>query len=424
MPTDPPEPTPSLPVRFVRALGPGVVTGAADDDPSGIATYSSAGAQLGTSMLWTALLTWPLMGMVQMMCARIGMVTGQGLAGALRKKLPRPLLLLAGMALFLANTINVGADLSAMADAAQLLTGANAHALVVAFGALIAWATVRCRYEQIARVLKWLTLSLGAYVVTAFVVGPNWREVARATFVPTLPKGREAWGMLVAILGTTISPYLFYWQASQEVEEDKAKGRRTLVQRRGASAEEIAERSLDVGVGTFASNLVMFFVILTTAITLHKAGATNIETSRQAAEALRPLAGNLAYLLYTVGILGVGFLAIPTLTGSAAYALSETLGWRQGLDEPFGRARPFYLVVLLSTAAGVGLGFLDISPVKALLYTAVINGVLAPFLLVGILLVAADRDLMQGQPSSRLALAVVGATTLLMFGAAIAMFVV
>ncbi len=413
----------SLARRFFSALGPGVITGAADDDPSGIATYSIAGAQLGTGLLWTAVLTWPLMAAVQMMCARIGMVTGEGLAGALAKRFPKPLLVATCAALLAANVVNIGADLAGMADAAEMLTGINSHYYVVLFGAGIAYATVRLRYYQLASVLKWLALSLFAYVITAFLVHPRWSAVLRDTFLPSLPHGREAWATLVAILGTTISPYLFFWQASQEVEEERAKGRRMLVRREGATSREIADRKLDVGVGTFASNLVMFFVILTTALTLHAHGIVRIETSRQAAEALRPLAGNLAATLYTLGLLGVGCLAIPTLAGSAAYAFAETFRWSEGLDQKIASARGFYFVVLVSTAAGIALDFADINPIRALFWSAVVNGVLAPFVLVGILVVACDRKLMRGQPSSPLGRAVVAVTTFLMFAAAVGMFV-
>jgi NRAMP (natural resistance-associated macrophage protein)-like metal ion transporter len=409
--------------RFFSALGPGVITGAADDDPSGIATYSIAGAQLGTGLLWTAVLTWPLMAAVQMMCARIGMVTGEGLAGALAKRFPKPLLVATCAALLAANVVNIGADLAGMADAAEMLTGINSHYYVVLFGVGIAYATVRLRYYRLASVLKWLALSLFAYVVTAFLVHPRWSAVLRDTFLPSFPHRREAWATLVAILGTTISPYLFFWQASQEVEEERAKGRRMLVRREGATSREIADRKLDVGVGTFASNLVMFFVILTTALTLHAHGIVRIETSRQAAEALRPLAGNLAATLYTLGLLGVGCLAIPTLSGSAAYAFAETFRWSEGLDQKIASARGFYFVVLLSTAAGIALDFADINPIRALFWSAVVNGVLAPFVLVGILVVASDRKLMRGQPSSPLGRAVVAVTTFLMFAAAIGMFV-
>ena len=294
---------------------------------------------------------------------------------------------------------------------------------MVLFGIGILFATIRFRYFQIAMILKWLALFLFAYVITAFVVGPDWRAVLRDTFIPSWPKGPNAWQNLVAILGTTISPYLFFWQASQEVEEEKTMGRRMLPQREGATKRELIDRKLDVGVGTFFSNLVMYFIILTTALTLHAHGLKDIETSKQAAEALKPLAGSLAYTLYTVGLIGVGLLAIPTLSGSAAYAFAETFKWKQGLDEKFKGARYFYGVLILSTAMGIAMDFLGINPVKALFWTAVINGVLAPFLLVGILLAASDRKLMQNQPSSWLSRIVVGITIVVMFGAAIAMFV-
>ena len=410
-------------LQYLRKLGPGLVTGAADDDPSGIATYSIAGAQQGLTLLWTAMVTWPLMGAVQMMCARIGMVTGLGLAGALRKKVPKPLLVVASFALFVANTINIGADLSGMADATEMLTGINSHWLVVPFGIGITAATIRCRYEQIANVLKWLALVLFAYAITGFIIKPDWGLIFRSTFLPTLPKNHETWGTLVAILGTTISPYLFFWQSSQEVEEEKGKGKKGVAQRQGASRKQIADRKLDVGTGTFISNMVMFFIILTTALTLNKSGHTQIESSRQAAEALRPLAGNSAAFLFTTGIVGLGLLAVPTLAGSAAYAFAETFGWQQGLDETFPRARAFYLVVIASVAFGVVLDLLNVSAMKALYWSAVVNGLLAPFLLLAILFVARDRKFMQGQPSSTLSLWVVGATTVLMFGAAIGMFV-
>ncbi len=409
--------------RLLSIIGPGVVTGAADDDPSGIVTYSIAGAQLGTAMLWTSLLTWPLMSTVQMMCARVGMVTGSGLATALRHKFPRPVLVVAGLALFIANTINVGADLSGMADITQLLTGIRAPIWVALFGAAIIAATVRFRYAAIANILKWLAAFLFAYVITAFLVHPDWRRVLAATFHPAPPSTRTEWATLVAILGTTISPYLFFWQASQEIEEQKKKGHRTLASRRGATPGELTERRIDVALGGFFSNLIMFFIILTTALTLHRHGATQIATSQDAVKALEPLAGRFAALLYAVGLLGVGFLAIPTLAGSAAYAFAETFGFRQGLDEKLHRARAFYGVLILSILLGIGLTFTSIKPMDALFWTAVINGILAPFLLVGILLVASDRKLMQGQPSSLLSRLVVGTTAAGMFAAAIALFV-
>jgi NRAMP (natural resistance-associated macrophage protein)-like metal ion transporter len=416
--------TPSTVRRVMRALGPGVITGAADDDPSGIATYSIAGAQLGTSLLWTAPVLWPLMAAVQMMCARIGMVTGRGIVGALRQKFPRSLLAVAAGALFIANTINIGADLGGMADAAHDLTGVRSAFWVLAFGIGIAIATIRLRYSAIAGTLKWLALILLVYVIAAIDIKPPWGSVLRDTLVPSLPRTREAWATLVAILGTTISPYLFFWQASQEVEEEKAVGKRTVAARKGTTGHEIVDRKIDIGLGTLFSNLAMFFIIVTTATTLHAHGKTDLATSADVAAALRPLAGRFAMLLYTVGLVGTGLLAIPTLSGSAAYALAETFNWRQGIDERFVRARAFYAIIGLSISAGIAMDFVGISAVKALYWTAVINGLLAPFLLVGILLAATDRKLMCGQPSSFLGRAVVSLTTLAMFAAGVAMFVV
>ncbi|MGN6393387.1 MAG: NRAMP family divalent metal transporter [Gemmatimonadales bacterium] len=414
----------SLPRRVWGALGPGLVTGAADDDPSGIATYSLAGARFGTGLLWTAIVTWPLMAAVQTMCARIGMVTGRGLMGALRSKFRRRILAPAAAALLIANTINIGADLSGMADAAELFTRVNSHVWVVFFGVLIAWATIQLRYATIARVLKWLTLALFAYVLTGIHMRPAWGDVLRATFLPAVPTSRAAWATVVAILGTTISPYLFFWQASQEVEEEKARGRHTLVERRGATPEELLDRKIDVGVGSFVSNLVMFSIILTTAFTLHVHGVTQPTTSREVAEALRPFAGRFAELLYALGIVATGLLAIPTLSGSAAYAFAELFGWQQGMDEDFSRAPAFYMVVGAAMASGIAMDFANLNPVKALYWTAILNGLLAPFLLTGILLAASDSKLMQNQPSSRVGRITVAVTTVFMFMAAVAMFVV
>jgi len=406
--------------RFWRSLGPGLITGAADDDPSGIATYSIAGAQFGTALLWTAFVTWPLMATVQMMCARIGMVTGRGLAAAFRERFPRPVILVAATALLVANTLNIGADLAGMADAAGMLTHTRSHAWVFVFGLLIGWATLWLRYATFAHLLKWLALVLLAYVVAAFVSGPHWGSVLRAAVVPSVPAG--AWGTLVALFGTTISPYLFFWQASQEVEEQRAQGH-SRRERHVATREELIHRRVDVGVGTFSSNVAMFFIILTTALTLHVHGLTNLETSGQVADALRPLAGRFAAFLYTIGIVGVGALAIPTLSGSAAYALADVFRWREGIDYEPRRAPAFYGVIVLSLVAGVAVDFAHINPVRALYWTAVVNGVLAPFLLVGVVLIASSRKVMHQQPSSRHSQLVVWFTAALMFAAAIGMFV-
>jgi NRAMP (natural resistance-associated macrophage protein)-like metal ion transporter len=415
--------TPNRVRRFFSLLGPGLITGAADDDPSGVVTYSIAGAQMGTAMLWTAFGTWPFMACVQFMYARIGMVTGMGLGYSLRRKGPRWLLFGGALGLLAANTINIGSDLSAMADSAEMLTGINSHIYVVILGIGMGYATIRFRYHQIAMVMKWLAAVLLAYVINVFIIHPDWSSVLHDTFIPSWPSDHNAWQNLVAILGTTISPYLFFWQTSQEVEEQKAMGRRLLREQQSATRKEISGRKIDVGFGTFFSNFVMYFIILTTALVLHSHGITDIATSRDVAEALRPLAGTLAYLLYTVGIIGVGFLAIPTLAGSAAYAFAETFSWKEGLDEPFRGAIPFYTVLIFSMLLGVGLDFFNINPVKALYWTAIVNGVLAPFLLVGILIVASDRKLMQAQPSSWVSLAAVAVITIVMFGAAAAMFV-
>ena len=410
--------------EILVAAGPGIITGAADDDPSGIGTYSVAGAQFGLTFLWTALLTWPLMAAVQMACARIGMVTGAGLARALEKKIPRWLLVAYCGALFLANTLNVGADLSAMADSARMVTGLPAKLYIFFFGALISWASIRLSYRQVATVLKWLAITLMSYIIVAFIIGPDWGKVAYATLHPSLPKGGAQWGMLVAILGTTISPYLFFWQTAQEVEEEIAMGRVRLRDRRGSTAQELVLRRWDIGMGTFFSNIVMFFIILATALILNANGITHIETSSQAAEALRPIAGRFAFSLYTIGLLGVGLLAIPTLTGSAAFALAETFRWRHGFSEQLHRAKLFYGVMLFSMLLAIVFNFADINPIKALYWSAVLNGLLAPFLLVAIVLVIRDKRIMRNQPSSKLVQAVVSFTTVLMFAAAAAMFLV
>ena len=362
---------------MARTVGPGIITGAADDDPAGIATYSIAGAQFGTGLLWLAPLTWPLMAAVQSMCARVGMVTGGGLMAALRQKFPRPVLLLAASALFCANTFNIGADLAGMADAAELLSGVPSGVWVVIFGVAIAWATIELRYQTIARVLKWLVLALFAYIIAAFSIGPDWSDVARATFRPSMPHGSAMWAMILAILGTTISPYLFFWQASEEVEEERAMGRSGR-ERIGATREEILGRRLDVGVGTLFCNVTFFFITLTTALTLHQHGITRPETTTEVASALRPIAGSFATQLYTIGILGTGALAIPTLGGSAAYAFAELFGWAEGMDERPTRARGFYGVFALSIASAMLLEFADFGAVRALYLSAIINGLLAP----------------------------------------------
>jgi NRAMP (natural resistance-associated macrophage protein)-like metal ion transporter len=416
-------PTGSRVRRFFAFLGPGLTTGAADDDPSAVGTYSVVGAQLGTSLLWTAFITWPLIAAIQMICARIGIVTGKGLASALSERFPRPLVAAIALALLIANTITVGADLSAMADAAEMLTGLNSHYYVVFFGVIVGLGTIFLSYRRIANLLKWFALSLLTYMLTSFVLHPDWTAILRETFQPTWPTGHAAWAGLVAILGATISPYLFFWQASLEREEKRDPCPVMHSDGFEEDAKRLSARRLDVGFGTLFSNLAMYFIILTTALTLHRHGVTNIDTTRDAAAALMPLAGRLAMTLFTIGIVGVGLVAIPTLITSSAYALAETFRWKDGLSKRFHAARPFYSVIILSSLVGIALDFTNTSPMKALFWAAVVNGVIAPFLLVGILVVASDRKIMREQPSPLLARLAVGVAALVMFGAAIGMFV-
>ena len=381
-------------VRYFRILGPGLITGASDDDPSGIATYAVAGAALGLGMLWTAPATLPLMAAVQLICARIGLVTGRGLAGAIRGRYPRPFLYAACLLLLVANVFNIAADLAGMADASQMLTGVPSLLSIPVFGAVILLATVYLSYPRFARYLKWLTAVLLAYVLAAFLARPNWWHVALATFTPRLAWDSTYITTLVGVLGTTISPYLFFWQASHEVEQEKAQGRRTLAQRRGATAHELADARLDVVTGMFFSNVAMFFIMLATAVTLHPAGRTEIETARQAAEALRPLAGDLAYVLFALGLIGTGLLAIPVLAGSASFAVAEVFGWRSGLDLTPRRGRRFYLVFAGAVAAGMLLDLAGTNPIRMLFVCAVLNGLLAAPLLFLVMLVSRNRAIM------------------------------
>jgi NRAMP (natural resistance-associated macrophage protein)-like metal ion transporter len=402
---EPPSPTASLAAsmgrernplrRFIKILGPGFITGASDDDPSGIGTYATAGASIGFATLWTALLTFPLMAAVQVICAKIGMVSGKGLAGVLRQHYPRPLLYGAVIGLLAANTINVGADLGAVAAAINLLVPALPIApLVLPIALAILALQILGSYRLIARIFKWLTLALFAYVGSAVLARPDWGQVLTATFIPTIRFDQAFLATLVAILGTTISPYLFFWQASQEVEEEVGMGRTQLYRRKGASDKELEYAALDVNIGMSFSNLVMYFIILATAATLHEAGKTDIKSATDAAQALRPLAGDLSAILLAVGLIGSGVLAIPILSGSAAYALSEAFGWKYGLDRNPARAKQFYTVIGIATLVGVGINYLGVNPIDALFFTALINGFVAPPLLVLIMLVANNRKVM------------------------------
>jgi NRAMP (natural resistance-associated macrophage protein)-like metal ion transporter len=381
--------------QFLAELGPGLITGAADDDPSGISTYSVAGASFGYATLWTALVSFPLMTAVQLMCARLGMVTGEGLASVIRRRYPRWVLWLACLLVIVANIFNIGADLGGMADVMQMTTGVPAYYWTPAFAVLIVALLFWTSYRLMARIFKWLTLILFAYVITAFLVHPDWRAVLRATLVPHLEWNKEYIGVLVGILGTTISPYLFFWQAAQEVEEDRERGKMTVAQRKGSTNAELRVAKRDVITGMFLSNLIMFFLILTTASTLHAHGVREIETARQAAEALRPLAGPGAYWLFALGIIGTGMLAVPVLAGSCAYSVAEAVRWRQAsLNLKPQLAGKFYATIGVAILVGLGFDFAGLNAVRMLFWSAVLNGVLAPPLVVMVVLLTSDRKVM------------------------------
>ncbi len=408
--------------RFFADLGPGLITGAADDDPSGISTYSVAGARFGYMPLWTALFSFPLMAAVQLMCARLGLVTGRGLAGVVRRNYPRSVLWGACALLIVANVFNIGADLGGMAGATEMMTGIRSYYWTPLYTLLIILLLFFSSYRHIARIFKWLTLVLFAYLAAAFLARPDWGSVWSATLVPRVEWSSAFFATFVGILGTTISPYLFFWQASQEVEDERAHGRITVKQREGATDKELRAARTDVLTGMFFSNLVMYFIILTTAATLHAHGQTNIETAREAAEALRPLAGNGAYLLFTLGLIGTGMLAVPVLAGSAAYAVAEAKKWRGTLEDSPRFSRKFYAVVAVSMVLGLVLDFVGFNAVKMLFYAAVLNGVLAPPLVVLVVLLTSKPAVMGTRVSSRPLRYLGWATAAIMTAAAVGMF--
>lgn len=380
---------------FWYLLGPGLTTGASDDDPSGIATYSQTGAQYGFGLLWMAAFTFPLMAIVQEMCARIGLVTGRGLAGNIRVHFGHKILYLSTLFLFAANTFNIGADIGAMANAVQLLVpGMNFALLVICFTFFILLLQVFTPYVKYARYLKWLALVLFAYILSALLAHPDWHTVVQHAVIPHITFSKNQLELICAILGTTITPYLFFWQTSQEIEEEIAIGQTTLKQRRGASHDEIGKMRVDVWSGMLLSNVVMFFIIAACASVLFSHGITNINTASQAAQALKPFAGNATYLLFAVGILGMGLLAIPVMAGSSAYAISESMGKRQGLSSQLKQGYLFYGVIIISMLVGLGLNFVGLNPIKALIYSAVLNGIVAPIILVLILLMARNKAIM------------------------------
>lgn len=368
---------------FWSGLGPGLITGAADDDPSGIATYSQTGAKYGFQFLWLALFTFPFMSIVQEMCARIGLMTGRGLAGNIRINYPRWVLYTCAFSLFIANTINIGADLGAMAKATQLiLPQTNFAVLTVTFMSFCLLLQIFTPYEKYARYLKYLVLILLSYIATAFVVKMDLKQVLSHTFIPTMKFTKDQLFLITAILGTTISPYLFFWQTSHEVEEEIQSGKTSLRLRQSeVTNKEIRAMRIDVWTGMFVSNIVMFFIIATTAAVLFSNGITEVKTAEDAALALKPLAGDYAFLLFSIGIIGMGLLAVPILAGSAAYTMAETFKWRSGLYRKLKNARAFYGIIIFSMVIGMDLNFLGIDPIKLLIYSAVVNGLVAPLVL-------------------------------------------
>jgi NRAMP (natural resistance-associated macrophage protein)-like metal ion transporter len=413
----------SKPATGLARLGPGLITGAADDDPSGIATYSQAGAAFGFGMLWTMLLTYPLMVAIQVISAHIGRVSGRGLATNLQRLAPRWLVLTMVGLLALANVVNIAADISAMGDAMALVAPGKAHWYAVGFGLLSVLLQVFMPYQRYVNVLKWLTLVLLAYVATVFVVRVPWTDVVHALFMPQFAWNKDYVTTVVAVFGTTISPYLFFWQAAQEVEELHADHDAHPLRHAPAQvAEQFSRIRFDTLVGMGVSNSVAFFIMLTAAATLHAHGVHDVQSSAQAASALKPIAGELAFMLFALGIVGTGLLAIPVLAGSAAYALAGAFHWKSSLDLEFSAARKFYGIIIVATLAGVGIVFTRIDPMQALFWSSVINGVIAVPVMALMMIVASSPRVMGNLPISR-PLRVLGwLCTALMLVAVLAMF--
>jgi Mn2+/Fe2+ NRAMP family transporter len=409
---------------LTKRLGPGVITGAADDDPSGIATYSQAGAAAGFALLWTVVLTWPMMVAVQSISARIGRVTGHGLAANMLGVFPRPVVAVLVGLLFLANTINLGADLSAMGAAARLAVGGSQHAYTLGFAGFSVLTVLFIPYHRYVGVLKWLTFSLLAYVGVVFTVHIDWRAVAVGAVLPRFELSGKMLTLIVAIFGTTISPYLFFWQSSQEVEDEEADPEAgPLLDKPGQASHELQRIGWETWVGMGVSNLVAFFIILTAAATLHAHGQTDIQSSEQAAEALRPIAGDWAFLLFSLGIIGTGLLAVPVLAGSAGYAAGELGGWRTGLERWPREAKGFYGVIALAILLGVAVDLSPLDPIKALFWSAVVNGVITVPILIAMMIVV-SRHAQMGSFIATASQRILGwITTAMMTAAAAAMFV-
>jgi NRAMP (natural resistance-associated macrophage protein)-like metal ion transporter len=381
--------------EYWNILGPGLTTGASDDDPSGIATYSQTGAQYGFQLLWLSIFTFPLMAVVQEMCARIGIVTGRGLAGNIRAHFSKKVLYVCTGLLFAANAFNIGADLGAMAKGVQLLFhGVNFYAAVIGFAIISILLQIYLPYARYAHYLKWLAMILLTYIASAIMAHLDWNSVVRGALKPSIQWNKDQIILICAILGTTISPYLFFWQTSQEVESEILKGKKTVAERKGSNPHEIRAMRLDVWTGMLLSNVVMFFIIAACGAILFPQGITQIHSAAEAAEALRPFAGNATYFLFALGIIGTGMLAIPVLAGSSSYAVSEGFKWREGLGRKLRQAHAFYGVILFSVLIGLGINFLHIDPIKALIYSAVANGIVAPVVLVLIVIISSNKKIM------------------------------
>jgi NRAMP (natural resistance-associated macrophage protein)-like metal ion transporter len=381
--------------EYWNVLGPGLTTGASDDDPSGIATYSQTGAQFGFQLIWLSLLTFPLMSIVQEMCARIGLVTGRGLAGNIRAHLSRRVLYITTILLFAANSFNIGADLGAMAKGAQLLNpNLNYTFLVVGFAVLMLLLQIFMPYAKYANYLKWMAMVLLAYVASALLAHLNWNDVLHKAVSPRVHWSKDQILLICAILGTTISPYLFFWQTSQEVENQILDGRTTISSRQGSNKHEVRAMRIDVWSGMLLSNVVMFFIIAACGAILFPQGITHIRSAADAAEALRPFAGNLTYFLFAIGIIGTGLLAIPVLAGSTSYAICEGLGWKEGLYRNLRQAHAFYGTIIISMFVGLALNFVGLDPIKALIYAAVANGIVAPVVLASIIVISSNKKIM------------------------------
>lgn len=391
--------------EYWKTLGPGLITGAADDDPSGIATYSQMGASQGFGLIWLSLFSFPLMAVIQEMCARIGLTTGVGLAANIKRYYSKKILYLCTMLLLFANVFNIGADLGAMAKAAQLLLPSFSFTfLIFLFAILSLFLQIFIPYKKYAKYLKYLTFVLFAYVISAFSVKINWEEVLQKTIIPNFSFSKDIIILICAAFGTTISPYLFFWQTSQEVEEQILHGEKTEEARRASvSTHDIKNMRIDVWSGMFVSNAVMFFIIAACAATLYASGITNISTAEEAAVALRPFAGDFAYMLFTVGILGVGFLAIPVLAGSASYAISESFGWKTGLYRKLRQATSFYGIIIVAMILGIILNFVGLDPIKALIYAAVLNGIISSFMLFFIVRLSGNEKVMGNFKNKKIA---------------------